>query len=1072
MRRIKSRSILTIGGFFVFNFLLSQAVFGSVPAQQTVKNVGVTTSGAFFQSLGNGLTGTLTKITLNLKLLDDSLPSYANNLYLRILRFDSAGNFKEYIGTYGFSIPSSDIGIQKDFSFELPTPLVLDPYNYYGLQVNYCGNPTVGYQSFVIYGSGVPGDYPDGEAFFYTSYPNKGYDDNLKDLYFVLENIIIVTPPSPTDVLYIQSDYRGCPSIPMGTTYPISSLIPFTPDVTGYLITANGYYGGGESANGYWILYDETGTQILDYTDTGCMQTRNWHNHYLVHHGVNYYLTVHNIEGGNGNNLGIASNLAGNLLAVQLVGTLAQIVKEPIVIVPGIMGSWMKKVLPNLWVGEWELDPIQHTYDDLCSALTKNGYVPGQTLFTFPYDWRFDNRLTAVALRDKISEIKSISNCQKVNVIAHSMGGLVARYYIESNLYQNDIDQLILLGTPNEGAPRSYLMWEGGENSPPSGISDAIEALLKIISRAEGFNSDFKYVRNKPVVSVKQLLPVYDYLRSATTGRLLTYSSGYPENVFLSNSDADLGLNSPAGLAKLEQSGVNIVNISGDNLKDNTIEYIRIVNDQSFLPLWEHGCPEGFDSLFGDHGLELGSGDGTVPLVSAQSLNLYNVEQIVINADHLELPTAAFDKLFKAITGESAAVPILPISLVKNLLIIPVFSPVDIQVIDPSGRRIGKDFSTNQDINEIPLAHYTGFENPEMEFVTIPNPIDGKYTIEAQGTGTGSYKVESTFISDNTSTTATFTANTQPGLMEETSFDFSSSTPNQSVITPADTTPPSTDISLVGTSGNNNWFISDVQVTLSAQDSQEGVGVFKTEYSLDNGSTWNTYIKSFSISKEGISSILYRSQDFVGNIEQAQSREIKIDKTPPEAKIYFDKDNQTLKIEGLDNLTSNLKITLSTVNASFDNNELKNIDDDIKTECDEAGMQPLHSMCMDKKKIVYQIQDDAGHTLKLTFKRILDKNHLVYAFLSNLQYDKNPMISLPKTTLNYFWFTNRHDNYNYLFQRLLIQNQVSINTKYIQAQNKTVISIKEKGEKKQEQTLPGLVITKLTTKSGSLGYEF
>lgn len=138
-------------------------------------------------------------------------------------------------------------------------------------------------------------------------------------------------------ILYTQYDSRATPSIPMGTTYPISSLIPFTPDVTGYLNAADGGSSSGDpiysysmqTANGYWILYDETGTQILDYTDTGSMtggaHIRNWQNHYLIQRGINYYLTAHNIEGGNGNNLGISANLTGNLLAVQLIGVSTQL---------------------------------------------------------------------------------------------------------------------------------------------------------------------------------------------------------------------------------------------------------------------------------------------------------------------------------------------------------------------------------------------------------------------------------------------------------------------------------------------------------------------------------------------------------------------------------------------------------------------------------------------------------------------------------------------------------------------------------------------------------------------------
>ncbi|MBI1972961.1 alpha/beta fold hydrolase, partial [Candidatus Woesearchaeota archaeon] len=41
----------------------------------------------------------------------------------------------------------------------------------------------------------------------------------------------------------------------------------------------------------------------------------------------------------------------------------------------------------------------------------------------------------------------------KVDVIAHSMGGLVTRRYMTSNLYPSNIRNFIMLGTPNAGAP-------------------------------------------------------------------------------------------------------------------------------------------------------------------------------------------------------------------------------------------------------------------------------------------------------------------------------------------------------------------------------------------------------------------------------------------------------------------------------------------------------------------------------------------------------------------------------------------------------------------------------------------
>ena len=83
------------------------------------------------------------------------------------------------------------------------------------------------------------------------------------------------------------------------------------------------------------------------------------------------------------------------------------------------------------------------------------------TLFTFPYDWRADNNITARLLKEKIQRVKEISGRDKVDIVAHSMGGLVARSYIEGNDYQNDIDQVVFLGTPHLGSPESYLKYEG-----------------------------------------------------------------------------------------------------------------------------------------------------------------------------------------------------------------------------------------------------------------------------------------------------------------------------------------------------------------------------------------------------------------------------------------------------------------------------------------------------------------------------------------------------------------------------------------------------------------------------------
>ena len=108
-------------------------------------------------------------------------------------------------------------------------------------------------------------------------------------------------------------------------------------------------------------------------------------------------------------------------------------------------------------VGEYNLSEVGIKAD----KSRKNYYV-------FFYDWRQDNVITAGKLADFIDQIRvDYDNPDlKVDVVAHSMGGLITRYYIRYgredvldsndfpvNMYGGDrVRRVILLGTPNLGS--------------------------------------------------------------------------------------------------------------------------------------------------------------------------------------------------------------------------------------------------------------------------------------------------------------------------------------------------------------------------------------------------------------------------------------------------------------------------------------------------------------------------------------------------------------------------------------------------------------------------------------------
>ncbi len=99
---------------------------------------------------------------------------------------------------------------------------------------------------------------------------------------------------------------------------------------------------------------------------------------------------------------------------------------------------------------------------------------------------------------------------------------------------------------------------------------------------------------------------------------------------------------------------------------------------------------------------------------------------------------------------------------------------------------------------------------------------------------------------------------------------------------PPDQSAPTTTMSLSGTMGDYNWYVSDVEVTLTATDNEGGSGVAETKYSVDGGETWNTYTAPFTVTADGIHDVLARSWDNTGNDEGPPAFEIvKIDQTPP-----------------------------------------------------------------------------------------------------------------------------------------------------------------------------------------------
>ena len=200
--------------------------------------------------------------------------------------------------------------------------------------------------------------------------------------------------------------------------------------------------------------------------------------------------------------------------------------QPPVIFIHGVLGSRLKDTTTNedLWPGAisrllshdysdaaYEIDPdtlepkpsndvpydifdgaagkdfygkIVHTLSEIGGyKLSKVGVKvnPKQKhYYVFLYDWRQDNVKSAKELADFIEQIRLDYNNPKlkVDIVAHSMGGLITRYYIrygkqdvindnqfgeKCTMYGAErVRRVILLGTPNLGSIRSLNLFITG----------------------------------------------------------------------------------------------------------------------------------------------------------------------------------------------------------------------------------------------------------------------------------------------------------------------------------------------------------------------------------------------------------------------------------------------------------------------------------------------------------------------------------------------------------------------------------------------------------------------------------
>jgi len=452
--------------------------------------------------------------------------------------------------------------------------------------------------------------------------------------------------------------------------------------------------------------------------------------------------------------------------------------RRPVLIVPGILGTELKIGADTIWldlssvalqsedsflevlamdgngspinssvfIGEviksrginiFNIDFELNIFEDLLGDLESSGYKRETDLFFLPYDWRKSIQDNALILENKISDILDITGFDSLDIIAHSMGGLVSKAHIKS--FGNDkVNKIIFVGTPHQGSVK------------------AVKAILFRDQFGIFLLNQFtmKYL-SKNMPSVYQLLPRQEYF-DKTGGYLRP-----PDQLFTQNA-----------LSVTDTKDHIIDNGGNSMLYNQALNYFdTFPSDPDFGNIVVHniiGCKAAtikdiliFDAEQGKYKLTPQSGDGTVPLVSADALS-HGQKYFVSNSKeiHSELPSAdgIRELIVQILTDED-------VSLASNISLtdadcglegktVSIHSPVELHVYDEFGNHSGPVEDLGIELS-IPGVSYDILG--DNKFVFLPTESGQTYEVELVAMDAGFFDARvSTYLDDDLQTTSFF----------------------------------------------------------------------------------------------------------------------------------------------------------------------------------------------------------------------------------------------------------------------------------------------------------------------------
>jgi hypothetical protein len=265
-----------------------------------------------------------------------------------------------------------------------------------------------------------------------------------------------------------------------------------------------------------------------------------------------------------------------------------------------------------------------------------------------------------------------------------------------------------------------------------------------------------------------------------------------------------------------------------------------------------------------------------VPRASIE--NFTAADQEFDNVEHRDLPTTAESYIFNLFNNKQPLTAVTTNYPVSCVLFLSATAPADIQITDPNGNRLGKDFGSGGTLNEIGNSFYSGFST-RPEYGIIVNPINGIYQVRTQGDGNGSFTVNAADVcGQGVVATSTAPANTSPGQLIGLQVTVATSSQTLS-IAPLDINPPNITINAPA---NNASYLSSATTSISVSIvDPENSPIATTTYKINGTAVNPSQPLAFSTLPIGTSTLVVTSSDIFGNTASATSSFTVIQDLPP-----------------------------------------------------------------------------------------------------------------------------------------------------------------------------------------------